>query len=209
MTTSHSVTQWIEGLRSGDSAAVAAVWDRLSPSLQLAAGRVLGGYRVRTVSGEDVVGIAFLNCLNRLQNGGYEEISNRLMLSALFQTAVKRHAKDEAAKEFAEKRGGGRVRGESAFKGKPGETTPGFDQINDGMATPDSVLETTELFVQGIEQLGDDERTAAILKVDGYSNREIATELDCSVPTVERKLRRIREVFSALFLASNEGDGKR
>ena len=209
MTTSHSVTQWIEGLRTGESDAVAAVWDRLSPSLQLSAGRVLESYRIRTISGEDVVGVAFLNCLNRLQSGGYEEISNRLMLSALFQTAVKRQARDEAAKEYAEKRGGGRVRGESAFKGKPGKATPGFDQLNGGMATPDSVLEATELFVQLTEQLSGDERTAAILKVDGYSNREIATELDCSVPTVERKLRRVREVFSALFLASNDGDGKR
>ncbi len=43
-------------------------------------------------------------------------------------------------------------------------------------------------------QLDDEElRRVAMLKMEGYSNEDIAEELDCVTRTVERKLARIRQ----------------
>jgi len=40
-------------------------------------------------------------------------------------------------------------------------------------------------------------RSVATLRLEGYSNEEAAAKLDVSVRTVERKLRIIRQVWSA------------
>jgi DNA-directed RNA polymerase specialized sigma24 family protein len=40
-----------------------------------------------------------------------------------------------------------------------------------------------------------DSRALAVWKMEGHTNEEIARLLDCSVPTVERKLRRIRSTW--------------
>jgi DNA-directed RNA polymerase specialized sigma24 family protein len=39
-------------------------------------------------------------------------------------------------------------------------------------------------------------RTVALRKLEGYRNSEIAAQLDCATRTVERKLRRIRALWS-------------
>jgi DNA-directed RNA polymerase specialized sigma24 family protein len=44
-----------------------------------------------------------------------------------------------------------------------------------------------------LTQLSDDGlRTIALRKMEGYTNEEVAAEMSCSVPTVERRLRLIR-----------------
>lgn len=40
-------------------------------------------------------------------------------------------------------------------------------------------------------------RQVAVWKLEGYANGEIAAKMDRSVPTVERKLRRIRQILTA------------
>ncbi len=40
-------------------------------------------------------------------------------------------------------------------------------------------------------------RSIAVLRMEGYSNDEIASRNDCSISTVERKLRLIRREWSS------------
>ncbi len=47
-----------------------------------------------------------------------------------------------------------------------------------------------------LEQLDDDGlRTLALAKMEGYSNKEIAGQVGCSVRTVERRLKLIRDTW--------------
>ena len=46
-----------------------------------------------------------------------------------------------------------------------------------------------------LSQLDDDLRPVALAKLEDYTNKEIATKLDCSISTVERSLRLIRKIW--------------
>jgi DNA-directed RNA polymerase specialized sigma24 family protein len=49
-----------------------------------------------------------------------------------------------------------------------------------------------------LDALDDDQlRHIALLKLEGYTNQEIAVKLDCVERTVERKLERIRRKWSS------------
>ena len=53
-----------------------------------------------------------------------------------------------------------------------------------------------EQFEHLLDTLPDDElRRIALLKLEGHSNAEIAANIDRSVPTVERRLRLIRDTW--------------
>ena len=53
-----------------------------------------------------------------------------------------------------------------------------------------------ETFDELLSRLESDQRLTAICKFEGRTNREIARLLDCAVSTVERRLRRIRRIWS-------------
>ena len=47
-----------------------------------------------------------------------------------------------------------------------------------------------------LELLDGDMRHIALLKLEGYTNEEIAAAMGCSLPTVERRLRLIRKAWN-------------
>jgi DNA-directed RNA polymerase specialized sigma24 family protein len=102
----------------------------------------------------------------------------------------------EAAKR--QKRGGGRVRGESVFLRADAieELEVGIQAIADQEPTPDLAVELSEQVQVMLTRLGDDSlREIAVLKLEGFSNEEIADRLQCGLRTVERKLRGIRAIW--------------
>ena len=63
--------------------------------------------------------------------------------------------------------------------------------------TPAFAAEMAEGFQQLLDSLGEDAlRQAALLKLEGYSDEEIAAKQQCSLRTVERRLASIRTVWS-------------
>jgi DNA-directed RNA polymerase specialized sigma24 family protein len=60
--------------------------------------------------------------------------------------------------------------------------------------SPEFALQIAEQIEQLVAALGDEMlRTIVARKLEGYTNEEIAAELDVSTRTVVRKLRRIRQ----------------
>ena len=73
--------------------------------------------------------------------------------------------------------------------------------------TPDfavQVAEEYQLLLAGLED--DTLRSIAVWKLEGYTNEEIAGKLDCSVATVERKLRRIRNAWEPRYSGADESE---
>ncbi len=91
--------------------------------------------------------------------------------------------------------GGGAVRGESAFiteDAVPG--CGGIDQVLGREPTPEFAVQVAEQCELMIGMLDDQSlRVVALLKLEGFTNEEIARTLDCALGTVERKLSRIRK----------------
>jgi DNA-directed RNA polymerase specialized sigma24 family protein len=55
-----------------------------------------------------------------------------------------------------------------------------------------------------LHHLGDDLRPVALAKMEDYTNQEIAAKLDCSLSTVERRLRFIRKIWQTQPSAEQE-----
>ena len=89
------------------------------------------------------------------------------------------------------------MEGESALIGP--EVSDGGAGIN-GVAgrepTPEFAAEMVEAVERLFNLLDDQElQRIASMKLEGYSNEEIAVGVGCSLPTVERRLKLIRELW--------------
>ena len=81
---------------------------------------------------------------------------------------------------------------------KPGEVPGNFDpqQLLAREPTPDEVVATADECRRLLDLLDEPElQQIALWKVEGQTNDEIATRLNCVPRTVERKLRRIRALW--------------
>ena len=196
--TDDDITQWIAATGDGDEAAAQAIWDKYFERLLRYAKRNLGGMPHRAVDEEDVVLSAMNSFFAGARNGKLEP-KDRDELWKLLATITVRKATAHLRRHYAAKRGGGNVRGESAFidGANSDDARMGINQVLDDRRLPEMsgcLVETCEERLASLED--DTLRKIAILKLEGYGTNEIAEKLACSRATVKRKLTRIREKWS-------------
>ena len=100
------------------------------------------------------------------------------------------------------KRGGGEVRGESVFLDPATHSAAarGLDQVVCHEPTPEMLVALEEQNRHLLALLPDNIfRQIAVSRLQGDSNEEIASQLQLSVRSVERKLNRIREYWQREF----------
>jgi DNA-directed RNA polymerase specialized sigma24 family protein len=127
--------------------------------------------------------------------GRYPQLKDRHDLWRLLLTLTSHKVTKQFRRQRAQKRGGGRVRGESVF-GHADETgsPAGIGDLLGRDPTPELIAMMDETCEQMMERLGDDTlKNVALLKLEGLTNREIAERLRCNERTVERKLGLIRK----------------
>lgn len=193
----HSVTMFIEQLRDGNPDAAAGVWEHFhSRLIQLARGKLRSRVR-RVVDEEDVVISAFDSCFRAIQDGRFPDLKDRYNLWAVLVTITERKAFNVNRDQTRQKRGGGEVLGESVFLNNQRDNAIGLGGV---VSTSEPTPEFAALVADECEKLlgllDDEQRRIAQLKLEGFKNREIAEDLDCSIAKVERKLKMIREVWS-------------
>jgi DNA-directed RNA polymerase specialized sigma24 family protein len=191
------ITRWLEGLAEGDNAAVGEVWGRYYERLVRLARQKLGEGHRREADEEDVALSAFHSLCRGAAEGRFPQLDNRHDLWKLLVTITARKAGAQLRRAHRHKRGGGAVRGESVFIQADASNRPfGIDDVMGDEPTPELVAAITEQCDRLLAALGDDLlRRIALAKLEGYSNEEIAAQLDCVPRTVERKLARIREIW--------------
>jgi DNA-directed RNA polymerase specialized sigma24 family protein len=198
MSSDGSVTHWITALKTGDErAAQQALWDRYFERLAaLARGRLRHLPR-RAADEEDVVLSALDSFFRGARDGRFPLLSDRNSLWPLLVKITARKACNQLAHERAGKRGRGLVRGESAWNKPGGAAQVGIEQVIGDTPTPEFALECTDECHRLLNRLDDESlRQVAMLKLAGYTNPEIARELAVVERTVERKLGRIRRLWS-------------
>ena len=184
-----SVTLWIERLKAGDPAAAGPLWQRYFRRLVALARQELGASPRRVADEEDVALEAFDSFCRGAEQGRFPRLEDRHNLWALLVTLTERHAFDLRAHEGRQKRGGGQVRGDSAF-------AEAADQQAGREPTPEFAAMVAEECRRLLGRLADAElRRIAVMKLEGYTNDEIAGRLGCVRTTVERRLRLIRAVW--------------
>lgn len=200
MSPEDSIAEWYDRLQAGDEAAARELWVRYFPRLVgLARAKLAGLDRKAAADEEDVALSAFDSFCQRAKRDAFADVRARDSLWRVLMTITARKADRLIRDQRRLKRGGGKVTGESALD-TSGVAGGGLDRVAGPAPSPEVEAELSEAFLRLLDKLGDaDLRRIALWKLDGHTNEEIATKLDRSVPTVERKLARIREMWSLDF----------
>ena len=195
MSSTESVTHWIHLLKAGDDTAAQKLYEGFFQRLVGLARSKLRGVPCRAADEEDVALSAFDSFCRGAEAGRFPQLSDRDDLWQLLVVLTERKAIDLVHHERRQKRGGGKVKGESFFDYPRGSSSApaGMEQIMAHDPTPDFALQVAEECQLLLDRLGNAElRSVALWKMEGYTNEEIAAKLGCVPRTVERKLRVIR-----------------
>jgi RNA polymerase sigma factor (sigma-70 family) len=198
MDDSSSVTVWLDQLKLGEPDAAQKIFEAYYAQLVRLAYRKLAAASRRVADEEDVALAAFHSFYRGVQKGRFPQLNNRGDLWQVLVMVMSRKAIDQKQADRRIKRGGGRVRGESAF-GKPDEARAGITQVAGREPTPEFAALVAEEFDGLLRRLDDAAlREVAMFKLEGHSNEEIAAHQGCGVRTVERKLARIRSIWEKM-----------
>lgn len=198
MSDTSTVTEWIERLKQHDDDAVGRLWTRYIDRLIRLARSKLGQTPRRGSDEEDVVISAFDSFVRGARQRRFSQLRDRTDLWQVLVLITERKAISQRRRELSQKRGGGRVRGESALlRPSSSQSHPlGVEAIAAQEPTPEFAFQVTERFQQLLTSLGDDElRQIALAKMEGYTNQESAGRMDLTLRTVERRLRLIRSIW--------------
>jgi len=192
-----SITRLIEEIKAGNRDAVTPLWEGYFARLVS-----LARVRLRTISRavadeEDVALSAFNSFCRGVELGRFPRLDDRHDLWQILFLLTRRKATGQIRYETREKRDfRQRVQGSAT-----GHVT---DSAPDVLATtvshepsPEFAAEVTEECTRLLGSLGDESqlRQVAILKMEGFTNEEIAKIIGRSTSTVERKLASIRELW--------------
>ena len=195
MSSSGSVTAWIDQLRAGDRAAAQRLWQGYFHRLVGLARKKLRRSPRGMADEEDVALSAFDSFIRGAEKGRFPQLADRGDLLHLLLVITERKAVDHVNHERRAKRGGGNVRHEGSLAGDSSLTAP-FDHVASPEPTPELAAQFADECRRLLDALDDGRlRAVAVAKMEGCTNEEIAKRLKCSVPTIERKLGRIRTVW--------------
>jgi RNA polymerase sigma factor (sigma-70 family) len=197
MSVPGSITALVERLQEGDQDAARLLWKRYYPRMVALARQKLKGSPPRMADEEDAALSAFNSFCRRAEQGHFPDLKDRDGLWALLVVLTARKAADLLRDHHRQKRGGGQVHGDSAVRLAEDDSSPGgFDNLASDDPTPDEAALLAEEVETLLARLCDPQlRQLAVWKLEGYTNAEIATRLDCSEPTVRRRLAIIRRLL--------------
>lgn len=188
----RSVTIWIESLRAGDADAAQHLWRRYFEALVgLARARLRGAPRA-VADEEDAALSAFDSFCQGAARGRYPRLDDRDDLWRLLVVITERKAIDQAQRERRQKRGGGRVLGGRG----PDGAVAGLSAVAGPEPTPEFAALMADQCRLLLDRLRDEGlRSVARLRMEGYTNEEVADRLGCSLRTVARKVELIRRTW--------------
>lgn len=175
------------------------IWEEFFPRLIRLAQRKLADLPKRTFDEEDVALSALQSFFNGRSQGKFERLHSRDEMWRLLATITVRKASAQRRRMQTAKRGGGQEVGESIFlRRDPAHSSDlaGLANQPDERLLPETTEEILNVCGELLSQLPDEKlRTTAVLRLEGYTNAEIAEQLGCSVARTKQRLQRIREIW--------------
>ncbi len=199
MADSGSISILIEKVRAGDEEAIQRVWDAYFPDLVRVARKQLGSAPRREADEEDVALSALNSFCQAAAKGRFPDLASRDGLWRLLSEMTRRKAVTLIRRALKQKRGGGRVRGESVFDAEPNGSREGLAAAPDHELTPDLIAIVSENCRRRFASLPEEGlRAIALAKLQGYTNQEIADQRGVSLHTIERRLHWIRAIWKRM-----------
>ena len=201
------IIQQLDEIKHNDEDAIAALWEQWYPALTKYAEKRLAalGVRQRAFNGEDVAASALVSFFRAVQRDRFPKLDSEDGLFRLLRSITLRKVIDRKRHSQTLKAGSGDVRGESAFgSNSDSVTAPGIDGVQGNSASPEWIAMMDEECEGLFAMLQDDGlQSIACLRLEGYTNTEIASKMGCSVATVERRLKEIRACWSMAIQNAN------
>jgi DNA-directed RNA polymerase specialized sigma24 family protein len=138
---------------------------------------------------------AFNSCCRGAAQGRFSLLADRHGLWRLLPVSTERRAADLVKYGSRAKQGGRQTLPEAALPGQ-GSAGDGLGLANLPGPEPDPAFaaQVAQEYRRPLDRLGDDElRAIAVVKMEGYTNEQLAERLGCALATVERRLRVIRK----------------
>jgi DNA-directed RNA polymerase specialized sigma24 family protein len=191
-----SISFCLAMLKKGDRAAAQRLWAAYFHRLVSLARSRLRAVPRGAGDEEDVALSAFKSLLIRAEQGRFPQLEDRDDLWQLLYVLTVRKAVDLSKREHAKRRGGGAVCYLSDLDGAELEGAVGAEP------TPELASRLAEECRRLLDALGDATLAGiAVWKMEGYTNKEVADKLGVVEQTVERKLRRIRDIWTERGMA--------
>lgn len=185
----------LQGLRTGDEEACADFWNQYGPLLESVAQRQLSQKVQRRVGPDDVVQSACRTFFRRVSAGQFElpdtEALWRLICSITL-TKARRAARDHSR----QKRGLDREQHIDAVA-TDGGASPAAN-LESGSPSPLGAAEVADQMEALLSGLGDQECQILDLKLQQFTNDEIAEKVGCSERSVRRIMKRLQDRWMQL-----------
>lgn len=193
------ISHWLQQKHGIHEQFAQAVWEMYFDKLVRLARMELGSLPRGDEDEEDVALSALASFLRGADAGRYPLLADRKDLWRLLFTITARKAMARKRRFFAKKRGGGEVRGEPVRWGSDNQEQFGdMNELLGDEPTPELAREMVETCYELLEELPNSElKAVALYKMESYTNEEIAVLLRCSLRTVNRRLERIRELWTS------------
>ena len=189
------ITRAITQLQSDDEGAVELVWEQYFSKLCQYARSRISGKQQRIIDSEVIAATAMQILFDGLRHRRFDQVSNRDDLWRLLTCVASRKLFNARRFHNQEKRGGGKVHGDSVF------STAKFRNANCRARNDDpaDIAEVESTWSTLLTRLPDEKyRKIATMRLAGISNIEISEHLHCTSRTVERKLNLIRKMLETI-----------
>jgi DNA-directed RNA polymerase specialized sigma24 family protein len=178
-----SISRILVDMKRGDEAAAEQLWSRVVGAVAERARKQLAAYGVRGADQEDVAVDVFASLCTGAAKGRFPRLEDRQDLWQILMMLTRQKVIDRRRKRAPDWT-------ESALnQGDPASWMAwGVGGVADEAVPADLVVAGTDTLQFLLDSLDDTRRTIALLRMDGYSNAEIAQRLGTSLRSVERKV---------------------
>jgi len=195
MSDERSVANWINELREGNSVAAQQLWQTYYHQLVILARRKLDG-RVRLGADEEDVALSALKSFCKaVEAGRYPQIEDPANLWKLLMKITLHKVFHLLRDQNCQKRGGEWKQLESI---EEADKESVLSQLAGREPSPELAAQFAEEYERLMHKLPNATLTeVAVLRMEGYSNAEIAARLGKTERTVERKLNLVRQIWES------------
>ncbi len=190
-----SVTEWIQQLRTGDSVAAQRLWERYFQQMVTLARRRLEGAAKAMADEEDVALSAFRSFCLGARDGRFPQLLDSDSLWPLLMVITANKSVDLIRRNNRLRRGGRA----NVQRDNTDSTVSILNEIMSKEPTPEFAAEVADQLQRLLNKLrekGDDDLSRiALLRMDGFSHKEIADRIGCSVRSIDRKMIVIAQVW--------------
>lgn len=205
-----ALSSWYQSLREGGSRATEQLWRMYFERMVQVARKKLAGSRRVASDEEDIALSAFKSFCLGFQQGKFKPDGEVENLWPLLVTLTLNKAIDHVRSEQRLKRGGTGTGMSDLDRGHAGRGSNRVDFAADWTnlisldPTPEMQLAAEESFEQLLKSLdatGDFSlREVLLLSMTGSTTQEVATQMECTVRTIQRKLQTIRALWELTSL---------